>query len=276
MTLLQSLEREFPIIDANFQQFCASHNIFSVEDFLVHDLYVLVAFAEHHATSKELKQGITRVLSIVDSQHQPWLNGVELLEDAKLNKHVLSTGCEGIDVLLQGGLHEGRLTELVGPSSSGKTQVNGRTLAGVMSNILCHPVFDVFTLLDVLHQLEFELRAQVKNEDTRMRLLIVDSISSLITPVLGGKGSNGRSLMISVGFLLKKLANEHNISVLVTNHMVGGEGGNTKPALGETWKTVPHVRLLLSRDHRSNIYNVSVLKHTCMASGQVGRFIIQD
>ncbi|XP_058109830.1 DNA repair protein RAD51 homolog 4 isoform X3 [Magnolia sinica] len=264
MTLLQSLEREFPIIDANFQQFCASHNIFSVEDFLVHDLYVLVAFAEHHATSKELKQGITRVLSIVDSQHQPWLNGVELLEDAKLNKHVLSTGCEGIDVLLQGGLHEGRLTELVGPSSSGKTQVclhaashvaqnykgtvmfldtsnsfstkriadiiscrlrssfkqvNGRTLAGVMSNILCHPVFDVFTLLDVLHQLEFELRAQVKNEDTRMRLLIVDSISSLITPVLGGKGSNGRSLMISVGFLLKKLANEHNISVLASGQV---------------------------------------------------------
>lgn len=79
---------------------------------------------------------------------------MDLLEDAKQNKHLLSTGCEGyfpiqtsckfffawvafkmlnsmafrdiffrIDMLLGGGLREGQLTELVGPSSSGKTQV---------------------------------------------------------------------------------------------------------------------------------------------------------
>lgn len=47
----------------------------------------------------------------------------------------------------------------------------------------------------------------------------------------------------------------------VTNHMVGGEGGNPKPALGESWKSIPHVRLLLSRDCGSNICNVSILKH---------------
>lgn len=54
------------------------------------------------------------------------------------------------------------------------------------------------------------------------------------------------------------------LQIKVTNHMVGGEGGTSKPALGESWKTVPHVRLLLSHDHGSNFCNISILKHTCM------------
>eukprot|EP00268_Persea_americana_P034054 TRINITY_DN33685_c0_g2_i14.p1 TRINITY_DN33685_c0_g2~~TRINITY_DN33685_c0_g2_i14.p1 ORF type:complete len:279 (-),score=49.17 TRINITY_DN33685_c0_g2_i14:692-1528(-) len=278
MPPLQSLQRDFPSIDANFLQFCASHRIFSVEDFLVHDLQRLVAFAECQDMSKDLKKGIAEVLSIIDSQHQPWSNGMELLGDTWRNKILFSTGCEGIDLLLQGGLRGGQLTELVGPSPSGKTQVKERTIKRVMSNILCYSVFDIFMLLDVLHQLEFKLTSQVqiKNEDTNLHLLVVDSFSSLITAVLGGKGSHGHSLMVSAGLLLKKLADEHNLAVLVTNHMVGGEGGISKPALGESWKTVPHVRLLLSNDHGSNFYNISILKHTCMASGQVGRLLIPN
>ena len=102
----------------------------AVEDFLIHDLYELAAFAEQQPTSEKLnqvfffhknlifhrymlcfnkdtftlnnyimlclgQQGITQVLSIIDTQHQPWLNGMELLDDALHNKHVLSTGCEG-------------------------------------------------------------------------------------------------------------------------------------------------------------------------------------
>lgn len=31
----------------------------------------------------------------MDSFHQPWLTGVELLDDANRNKHVLPTGLEG-------------------------------------------------------------------------------------------------------------------------------------------------------------------------------------
>uniref|UniRef100_A0A5B7AVY2 RecA family profile 1 domain-containing protein n=1 Tax=Davidia involucrata TaxID=16924 RepID=A0A5B7AVY2_DAVIN len=316
MAPLKSLERDFPLIDSNFQQFCASHGIFSVEDLLIHDLYVLVALAEQHSSSERLKQGITQALSIIDGQHQPWLNGMELLEDAQQNKHVLSTGCERIDTLLQGGLREGHLIELVGPSSSGKTQIclqaasnvakkymggvlfldtgnsfspkriahfisqisgpadkeaNHKILQKLMSSISCQSVFDFFTLLDVLHQLKSNLRSQTGGQ---LRLLIIDSISSLITPILGGRGSHGRALMISAGFLLKKLAHEHNLCVLVTNHMVGGEGGITKPALGESWKSIPHVRLQLSRDHGGNICEMSIIRHPYMASGKAVTFMI--
>ncbi|KAF3974039.1 hypothetical protein CMV_002579 [Castanea mollissima] len=321
MAPLKSLEQEYPILDSNFQSFCASHDIFSVEDLLLHDLYVLAAFAEQESSSERLKQGIAQVLSIIDGQHQPWLNGMELLEDAQRNKHVLSTGCEGIDLLLHGGLRVGQLTELVGPSSSGKTQVcllaasnvakkhigsvvyldtgnsfspqrvtqficqhsdpaidqaKHTTLRKVMNNISCQSVFDIFTMFDVLHQLEFNLRSQIQGGDCKVQLLIVDSVSSMVTPILGGSGSQGHALMISAGYLLKKLAHEHNVAVLVTNHTVGGDGGISKPALGESWKSIPHVRLLLSRDHGGSICNVSILKHPSMAVGKAARFMIHN
>ena len=88
-----------------------------------------------------------------------------------------------------------------------------------MKNILCHSVFDIFTMFDVLHQLELDLKSQVcidmsqyyyfliiavlrcviflhknfqlLNGPRRIRLLIIDSISSLITPILGGSGLQG-------------------------------------------------------------------------------------
>ncbi|KAF6167923.1 hypothetical protein GIB67_027701, partial [Kingdonia uniflora] len=143
----------------------------------------------------------------------------ELLEDARQNRHVLSTGCEGIDLLLQGGLREAQVMELVGPSSSGKTQAEHKSHERAMRRKLCHSEFDIFGLFDVLRQLESKLRSQINRGDGRLRLLVIDSISSLITPILGSRGEHGHSLMISAGFLLKKLAYEHNLSVLV-QHLI--------------------------------------------------------
>ncbi|KAF4348827.1 hypothetical protein F8388_016099 [Cannabis sativa] len=291
MAPLKSLEQHHPHIDSSFQSFCASLGILSVEDFLLNDHYEFAAIAERQPNSERIKQGIREIFSIIDGQRQPLLNGMELLDDALRNKLVLSTGCDGIDLLLEGGLREGQLTELVGPSCSGKTQVclqaasnvaknqmghrviyidtsnsfspqriacfvdlaEGRRLQNVMNNIFCRSVFDIFTMFRVLHQLESNMRSQ--RGPQMVRLIIVDSISSLITPILGGSGSQGHALM-------------------VTNHTVGGEGGVPKPALGETWKSIPHVRLLLSRDRENNATSVSIVKHSSMASGTTASFVI--
>ncbi|GER39205.1 DNA repair protein RAD51 homolog 4 [Striga asiatica] len=256
MAPLEALEQDFRLIDSSFRIFCAAHGIFTVEDFLVHDLYELEAFAERDYKQEKLKQGIRQMVSILEHKHKPWLNGMELLEDAEVNKCTLSSGWERIDVLLQGGLREGHITELVGPSSSGKTQVclkcashvarsysgmvmffdtgnsfsakriaqflsltSGaanieikKTVQQVMSSIVCHSIFDMFTLLDMLRQLKNNLTSQV---GCQVRMLIIDSLSSLIAPILGGGGVHGHALMLTTGFLLKELANEHNLSVLV-------------------------------------------------------------
>lgn len=277
---------------------------------------MLMASAEKLSNSDRLKQGINQLISITETYHQPWMNGLMLLEDREQNKHYISTGCQSFDVLLQGGLREGHVTELVGPSSSGKTQVcfqvasnvamkrgnvvffdsgnsfsptrikqmvtqisgseenkvNGvAQLQQAMRNIECHAVFDIYTLLDHLHQLKSNLKSETGYE---IGLIIIDSISSLIGPVLGGSNAQGHALMVSVGYLLKELAHQHNIAVLVTNHMVGGEGGSLKAALGESWKNIPHVQLQLSRDHATNIYGVFILRHPYMASGTSVTFMI--
>lgn len=251
-------------------------------------------------------------------------SGIDLLKDVTENKHVLPTGLEGIDRLLGGGLRQGQLTEVTGPSSSGKTQVclhsashapvkhmgvvmyldtsnsfspsriatiidgtndlsdrkgfdllSKERLKTVMQSIICESVFDIFGMFEVLHQLEVSLlNEKVIGDGRRICLLIIDSISSLLAPIIGGKYPQGRSMMISLAMILKKLAYEHNLAVLVTNHMVSAGNGAVKPALGESWKSVPHVRLMISREHSSNICTGTVLKHTLLASGRTAKFVL--
>nr|ADE77590.1 unknown [Picea sitchensis] len=303
-----------PILTRQVLQFLAANGILSVEDFLVHDIYTLAARTEHQTNSEVLKQAIAEILSFIDSQHSRWLNGAQLLENLQQTVHVLPTGCEGLDSLLGGGLLEGTLTELVGPSASGKTQICLRAASHIayhsqaavmyldtcnsfsskriaqflnvlakssikskdqqgnieraMKGIFHYNVFDVYSMLDLLYQIESSMQTQGKNESSRVRLLIVDSVSSVITPILSGSNLQGHSLMISLGVVLKKLALEYSIAVLITNHIVVDKTGTSKPALGESWKSMPHVRLLLSRDPVSNICDMSLLKHTSMVCDQ--------
>ncbi|CAL4957094.1 unnamed protein product [Urochloa decumbens] len=148
-------------------------------------------------------------------------------------------------------------------------------LKSVMRSIICESVFDIFALFEVLHQLEVSLlNDKVNNGGSKFCLLIIDSISSLLAPIIGGKYPQGRSMMISVAMILKKLADEYNISVLVTNHMVSAGNGSVKPALGESWKAVPHVRLVISHECGSNICTATLLKHTQLASDRTAKFVV--
>lgn len=106
-----------------------------------------------------------------------------------------------------------RVVQFLGLSSDPSTAEANKTVERVMSSIVCHSVFDIFTLLDMLHLLMNDLKSQI---DCQVRMLIIDSLSSLIAPVLGGGGAHGHALMVTAGFLLKELAHEYNLSVVVT------------------------------------------------------------
>ena len=54
--------------------------------------------------------------------------------------------------------------------------------------------------------------------------------------------------------------------------MVGGEGGVPKPALGESWKVIPRVRVLLARNASCRVSTLSVLKHTSMVGEKCPSF----
>ncbi|GIL42978.1 hypothetical protein Vafri_790 [Volvox africanus] len=116
----------------------------------------------------------------------------------------------------------------------------------------------------------------------RPRLLVIDSVSALLSTVLGNnQHMQGTALLTAVGRTLKQLAQQYSIAVLVTNHVTsagslargwgrgrrgagsGGEGAamdrcisasatvgveGLKPALGEQWRSQPHMRVQLSMD----------------------------
>lgn len=51
------------------------------------------------------------------------MNGTDLYQEMMSRYHILSTGCDNLDKLLDGGLHTGELTEIVGAAGVGKSQI---------------------------------------------------------------------------------------------------------------------------------------------------------
>ena len=85
----------------------------------------------------------------------------------------------------------------------------------------------------------------------QLGLLVVDSLSQLLSPVLTRMHHQGYTAMASVGAALRALAPAHNCAVLYTNHTVGaGAAPATRKrarrgqhALGIRWTSTPHRRL---------------------------------
>jgi replicative DNA helicase len=77
-------------------------------------------------------------------------------------------------------------------------------------------------------------------------LLVVDSLSAVIAPILGGgQHSQGHALLATAASSLKAFAARGQAAVLVTNHLVGGSDERRhekRPAMGESWRNQPHAR----------------------------------
>ncbi|MCO5568873.1 hypothetical protein L7F22_022575 [Adiantum nelumboides] len=141
--------------------------------------------------------------------------------------------------------------------------------------VSCYRVYDVFSLLELLHQMDESFTGGLEeNEGVRLigtRLIVLDSISSVVSPVLSSSYVQGHALMMNCGQKLKRIASDNNLCILVTNHMVTGENRMAKPALGESWKAVSNTRLLITREEGSDTCTVSLRKHSSMV-----KICIQD
>jgi RAD51-like protein 3 len=272
-------------------------------------------------------------------------SGVLLYQQASEELRVLPTGCESLDELFGHGVREGQVSELVGESASGKTQVLMQLAAvtalrgegviffdltnsfraervlriaaaasglrpevagsesfaqEVLSNIAVlrtHDIHNVLYLMDMVARALEQRHIQVariqdltagSNSSSSAAaapqqapgraphgpslsellgpavpsLLIMDSISSVVTPVLGGKQhSQGHVLMLSLSRMVKQCADRYKLAAVVSNHVVGGGGSSiwpppsgtssssrssTKPALGEHWRNQCSWRVQLS------------------------------
>uniref|UniRef100_A0A4X1T848 RecA family profile 1 domain-containing protein n=1 Tax=Sus scrofa TaxID=9823 RepID=A0A4X1T848_PIG len=157
-------------------------------------------------------------------------NGADLYEELKTSTAILSTGIRSLDKLLDAGLYTGEVTEIVGGPGSGKTQVclcvaanvahslqqkvlyidsNGgltasrilqllqaRTSdeeeqAGALQRIQVVRVFDIFQMLDVLQDLRGAVAQQVSSSAGTVKVVVVDSVTAVVSPLLGGQQREG-------------------------------------------------------------------------------------
>jgi len=107
--------------------------------------------------------------------------------------------------------------------------------------------------MDILETIRLRIQ---KNENpfyTKIRLIIIDSISAVISPVLGEiKTSPGHTLMINLARKMKSMAFSNDIAFLFSNHTVSGED-KIKPALGESWTYVPNNQIFLYNNLYTNM-----------------------
>ncbi|XP_059685220.1 DNA repair protein RAD51 homolog 4 isoform X1 [Gavia stellata] len=182
-------------------------------------------------------------------------NGADLYEELKSSTAILPTGSPSLDQLLDSGLYTGEVTELMGVPGSGKTQVCLGIAASVSLSLKQHVlfldstggftasrlyqmlraraeneeeqlealqriqvvrVFDIYEMLSALQELRDRLSQQVVSSMGSLKIVVIDSVSAVIYPLLGGKQSEGLAIMMQLARELKTVAREFSLAVVVS------------------------------------------------------------
>ncbi|XP_078491378.1 DNA repair protein RAD51 homolog 4-like [Ciona intestinalis] len=194
------------------------------------------------------------------------VNGLDLFHETMSTLAVLPTECESLDDLLDAGIYTGEVTEIVGPSSSGKTQLcetfavnvaasfdqnvvyvdtaGGFSAARVeeifkkrfpshnasatLSRIRVSRCFEVSELREILDLVRRKMSAQDETFFSSLKVVIIDSVTSLLSTVLyNGSFVEGMASLQSIGRQLNALAKDFALAVVITNDMVTGPQDKT-------------------------------------------------
>ncbi|XP_015460292.3 DNA repair protein RAD51 homolog 4 isoform X2 [Astyanax mexicanus] len=221
----------------------------TVEDLVSSDAEEL---AQKCSVSYKALVALKRVLL---AQHTAFpISGADLYEELLSSTSILSTGIPSVDKLLDSGLYSGEITELAGGPGTGKTQmcfsVAVNTAHELKQNVLYIDTSGGVCAGRLLQMLQAKTSSTAEQGSVgggSVKAVIVDSVSAVISCVLGGKQTEGMSLMMQVAFELKMIAKDFNIAVLVTNHVTRDGNGKLKSGLGQSWSHVPRTRILLQR-----------------------------
>ncbi|KAK2198401.1 bifunctional DNA recombination and repair protein Rad51-like [Babesia duncani] len=181
----------------------------------------------------------------------------------------LAFGIDAIDSMLDGGLQTGKLFEIYGPSSSGKTQFSLTLVAEVLIKYHTRPkcaiiymstmgTFPVERLYEIIEsklgdcEIQIDIKELLQNvsiytirdvEDLNKKLISAFKQSMHIKTVFQPFIDHFQRITIllnnvaNVGRILKRLAFEFQTCVLVTNEL--------KPAMGDAWSSCLNGRFLI-------------------------------
>ncbi|KAG7483692.1 hypothetical protein MATL_G00041090 [Megalops atlanticus] len=261
-------------------------------------------------------KALVAVRRVLLAQHAAFpVSGADLYDDLLSSTAILSTGNASLDKLLDSGLYTGELTELVGAPGSGKTQVcfgvaanlscelkqsvlyidssgglsatrllqmvkaktsNMEEQMEALQRIQVSQVFDVFSLLECLHSLKGGGFQQASSGGGTPKVIIVDSITAVLSHILGGKQTEGMSLMMQVAGELRTIAKDLNVAVLVTNHVTRDSNGLPKAGLGLSWSHVPRTRILLQRVEKPGCTQSGLRTATLIKSSRQPCYLTQE
>ncbi|NXS25142.1 RA51D protein, partial [Mystacornis crossleyi] len=77
-------------------------------------------------------------------------------------------------------------------------------------------VFSIYELLGALQELRDRLSQQVVSSMGPLKIVVLDSVTAVIYPLLGGRQSEGLALMMQLSRELKTLAREFSLAVVVS------------------------------------------------------------
>ncbi|XP_018774880.2 DNA repair protein RAD51 homolog 4 isoform X2 [Serinus canaria] len=269
-----------PGLTEDMIQLLRANGIRTVVDFVSSDLEDV---AQKCSLSYKALVAVRRVLLAQFSAFPA--NGADLYEELKSSTAILPTGSPSLDQLLDSGLYTGEVTELMGAPGAGKTQVclgiaasvslglkqhilfldstGGFTAARLyqmlqaqtedeeeqleaLQRVQVERVFNIYEVLRALQELRDRLSQQVVSSMGPLKVVVLDSVSAVIYPLLGGRQSEGLALMMQLSRELKTLAREFSLAVVVTNQVTrDSSSGPLRPALGRSWSFVPSTRVLL-------------------------------
>ncbi|XP_046390163.1 DNA repair protein RAD51 homolog 4-like isoform X2 [Ischnura elegans] len=238
-------------------------------------------------------------------------------------------GVPSLDNMIDGGLLTGTLTEIYGSPSSGKTKLcyditahvvlqlkqqvmyvdakggfSGKSLRcrlesydfplelveEAQKNVTVISVKCINELLSLLYHLRSSLNQEI-TEGVCTRLIIIDSLPSIFYQFIGETSNKGLGFMNSLATILKCIAVENRVAILLINlPSKGSEYVDTtdpvlqssrkpftsssllKPALGNYWFHVPNLRLFVRKIHASRELEVIVTKSSSVLIGKTCRF----
>lgn len=164
---------------------------------------------------------------------------------------------------VNGSFSSKRISAIIGSKLENYTQMELREM---LAKLYCVKVFNIFDLINHLTKVKEQIESLTDPFMNGVKLIIVDSINSIVAPILGGSQAQGHALMIKLALLLKELSYENNIAVLVLNGTVSAKiseymDNRFKPALGKHWLSVPAVRLFMDFGSSRNIQLRSLTIH---------------
>ncbi|KAM6315502.1 DNA repair protein RAD51 homolog 4 [Podargus strigoides] len=145
-----------------------------------------------------------------------------------------------------GGFTASCLYQKLQAQAEDEEQASSLELLEALQRVQVVRVFDVYEMLRALQELRDRLSQQAVSSMEPLKIVVIDSVSAVIYPLLGGKQSEGLAIMMQLARELKTLAREFSLAVVVTNQVTRDSStGLLKPALGRSWSFVPSTRVLL-------------------------------